>query len=85
MQEKKLEMYGGLFGGLIPLIVLLEGLSAAAGAQRGAGRGADFEPLRRHGNTGDGNRRHPDRGRCHQPAQRPVHHPCGAPLCQAAP
>ena len=25
MQEKKLEMYGGLFGGLIPLIVLVGG------------------------------------------------------------
>lgn len=34
MQEKKLEMYGGLFGGLIPLIVLVGGLvwlSVAAG------------------------------------------------------
>ena len=26
MQGKKLEMYGGLFGGLIPLIVLVGGL-----------------------------------------------------------
>ena len=31
MQEKKLEMYGGLFGGLIPLIVLVGGHQALLG------------------------------------------------------
>lgn len=36
MQEKKLEMYGGLFGGLIPLIVLVGRARLAVGC--GAGR-----------------------------------------------
>ena len=35
MQEKKLEMYGGLFGGLIPLIVLVGGLVWLSVAERG--------------------------------------------------
>ena len=34
MQEKKLEMYGGLFGGLIPLIVLVGGLVWLSVAER---------------------------------------------------
>ena len=64
---------------------MAEELSAAAGAQRGAGRGADREPLRCHGDAGDGHRHHPDRGRCHQPAQCPVYGAGPAPFCQAPP
>lgn len=29
MQEKRLDMYGGLLGGLVPLIVLIGGLGLA--------------------------------------------------------
>ena len=35
MQEKKLDMYGGLLGGLVPLIVLVAGLVWLSVAERG--------------------------------------------------
>ena len=49
------------------------------------GVSADREPLRCHGDAGDGHRHHPDRGRCHQPAQCPVYGAGPAPFCQAPP
>ena len=35
MQEKKLDMYGGLLGGMVPLLVLVAGLVWLSVAERG--------------------------------------------------